>query len=140
MPINGLAKKFLKTYKFCKNDINRFLLLLRKGVYPYEYPCIHSWERFNENTLLNKKAFYSKLYREDITDEDYIDAPKVFQNLNEEIQANIMIYMFKMIHFCLQMYLKILEVIGLKYKNLILLIFFFCVCISMENFLKKRQE
>ena len=36
-PINGLIKKFPNTYKFCNNDINKFILLLRKGVYPYEY-------------------------------------------------------------------------------------------------------
>ena len=38
-----------------------------------------SWERFNETTLPNKKACYSKLYLEDITDEDYIHAQKVFE-------------------------------------------------------------
>ena len=38
-----------------------------------------SWERFNETTLPNKKAFYSKLYLEDIADEDYIHAQKVFE-------------------------------------------------------------
>ena len=31
-----------------------------------------SWRRFNETALPIKKAFYSKLYLEDITDEDYI--------------------------------------------------------------------
>ena len=40
-----------------------------------------SWERFNETTLPNKKALYSKLYLEDITDEDYIHAQKVFEEL-----------------------------------------------------------
>ena len=40
-----------------------------------------SWEKFNETTLPNKKAFYSKLYLQDITDEDYIHAQKVFQEL-----------------------------------------------------------
>ena len=35
-----------------------------------------SWERFNENTLPNKKVFYSELYLKDITDEDYIHAQK----------------------------------------------------------------
>ena len=40
-----------------------------------------NWERFNETTLPNKKAFYSKLYLEDITDEDYIHAQKVFEEL-----------------------------------------------------------
>ena len=38
-----------------------------------------SWERFNETTLPNQKAFYSKLFLEDITDEDYIHAQKVFE-------------------------------------------------------------
>ena len=70
-------KEFPNTYKFFNNDIKKFLLLLRKGVYPYEY--MDSWERFNETTLPNKKAFYSKLFLEDITDEDYIHAQKVFE-------------------------------------------------------------
>ena len=35
-PINGLDKKFSSIYKFCNNDLNRFILLLRKGIYPYE--------------------------------------------------------------------------------------------------------
>ena len=52
-------------------------MLLRKGVYPFEY--IDSWERFNETTLPNKKYFYSELYLEDIIDEDYIHAKKVFK-------------------------------------------------------------
>ena len=62
-------QKFPNTYRFCNRDINKFTLLLRKGVYPSEY--MDSWERFNETTLPNKKAFYSKLYLEDIYDEDY---------------------------------------------------------------------
>ena len=31
--------------------------------------------------MLDKKAFYSELYLEDITDEDYTYAPKVFEEL-----------------------------------------------------------
>ena len=71
-PISGFIKKFPNTYKFCNNDINKFILLIKKGVYPYEY--MDSWERFDETSLIDKKAFYSKLYLEDITDEDYIHA------------------------------------------------------------------
>ena len=52
-------------------------MLLQKGVCPYEY--IDSWERFSETALPNKKAFYSKLSLEDITDEDYLHAQKVFE-------------------------------------------------------------
>ena len=78
--INELIKEFPNTYKFCNNDINKFILyykLLRKEVYPYEY--MDSWERFNETTFPNKKTFYGKLYLEDIADEDYIHAQKVFE-------------------------------------------------------------
>ena len=30
-----LIKRFANTYEFCNRDINKFILLLRKGVYPY---------------------------------------------------------------------------------------------------------
>ena len=56
-PINRLIKKFSNIYQFFDGDINKFVLLLRKGVYPYEY--MNSWE------IPDKKAFYSKLYLED---------------------------------------------------------------------------
>ena len=76
-PINELIKKFPKTYRFCNRDINKFILLLRKDVYPFEY--MDSWERFIETTLPNKKAFHSKLNLEDITHKDYAHAQKVFE-------------------------------------------------------------
>ena len=31
-----LKNRFKNTFKFCDNDTNKFILLLRKGVYPYE--------------------------------------------------------------------------------------------------------
>ena len=37
---NGLNKKFPNTYQFCNEDVNKFVLLLRKGVYAYE--CMDS--------------------------------------------------------------------------------------------------
>ena len=76
-PINELIKKFPKTYRFCNRDINKFILLLRKDVYPFEY--MDSWERFIETTLPNKKAFHSKLNLEDISHKDYAHAQKVFE-------------------------------------------------------------
>ena len=79
MPINRLIKKFLNVYQFCNEDINKFALLLRKSVYLYEY--MDSWERFDE-TLPDKKAFYSELYFEVITDKDYAHAQKVFEEFN----------------------------------------------------------
>ena len=64
-----LIKKFKNTYSFCNNDLNKFALLLRKGVYPYEYA--DTWERFNEIPLPSKENFYINLNMEDISDIDY---------------------------------------------------------------------
>ena len=70
-----LKKRFKNTFKFSNNDINKFILLLRKGVYPYEY--MGDWEKFNETTLPEKEEFYSNLNMEDITDADYMHAKRV---------------------------------------------------------------
>ena len=79
MLINGLIKKFSNMYQFCNGDINKFVLLLRKGVYPYEH--MDSWERFNETSLPDdKKALYSELKLEYITDEDYAILKKCLKN------------------------------------------------------------
>ena len=32
-----LIKGFANIYEFCNEDINKFIFLLREGVYPYEY-------------------------------------------------------------------------------------------------------
>ena len=72
-------KRFANTYEFCNGDINKFILLLRKGVYPYEY--MDSWEIFNETSLPDKKIFYSNLNLEDIADKVYLYAQKVFKEL-----------------------------------------------------------
>ena len=62
-------KDLINTYEFFNEDINNLTLLLRKGVYPYEY--MESWERFDETPYLNKEDFYGNLYMEIITDVDY---------------------------------------------------------------------
>ena len=69
-------EKFLSVYRFCNGRLNKFVMLLRKGVYPYEY--MDSWEKFNENALPPKKDFYSNSNLEDISDEDYKHAQKVW--------------------------------------------------------------
>ena len=53
--------------KFSDNDFNKFILLLRNGVYEYMDNC----EKFNETT------FYSNLNMEDITNADYMHAKRV---------------------------------------------------------------
>ena len=77
-----LIKRFASTYEFCNNDLNKFVLLLRKGFYPCEY--MDTWERFSEIPLLSKKDFYSNLNIEDISDIDYRHAKNVFKRFKLE--------------------------------------------------------
>ena len=72
----ALIEKFSNTYQLCNNDLNKFALFLRKGVYPYEH--MDSWKRFKEELLPDKESFYSKLNKEHITDEEYAHAQKVW--------------------------------------------------------------
>ena len=55
----------------------RHSLLLRKGVYPSEY--MDDWSRFEEVTLLQKEALYSKVSLKGISDEDYTHRQKVWE-------------------------------------------------------------
>ena len=74
--VDDLIEKFPRTYKVCNGDHNKFVFLLRKGVYPYEY--MNSWEIFNEASLPPKESFCSKLNLEDISNKDYLHAQKVW--------------------------------------------------------------
>ena len=57
-------------------------MLLRKGVYPYEY--MDEWEKFNK-TLPEKYEFYSNLNMEDITNADYMHAKRVSKDCETKI-------------------------------------------------------
>ena len=70
-------KKIRNIFKFSNNNIKKFILLLRKGVYPYKY--MDDWEKLNETTLLEKKEIYSNLNLEDITDADYANAKRGYK-------------------------------------------------------------
>ena len=72
-----LIERFANIYEFCNGDLNKFTLLLRKGVYPYDY--MDNWERFDETSLPDKESFYSSLYMENNDDIDYIHGNNVFK-------------------------------------------------------------
>ena len=72
-----LYQNLIKKYEFYNKNLNKFVLLLRKGVYPYEY--MNNWERFNETSLPNKESFYSNLNMENIEDIDYRHGNNVFK-------------------------------------------------------------
>ena len=50
-------------------------MLLRKGVYPYEY--MDQWEKLSKTQLPVKEELYSNLNMEDITDSDYMHPKRV---------------------------------------------------------------
>ena len=58
-----LKERVFDTYKFSnndsKNDNNKFISFLRKGVYPYEH--MDDWQKLNETSLPEKEDFYNCL-------------------------------------------------------------------------------
>ena len=51
----GIKKLFPNIYRFCKYDINKFVLMFRKDVYPYEQ--MDCCENLNETLLPRKMSF-----------------------------------------------------------------------------------
>ena len=59
---------------------NNSSLLARKGVYPYDY--VTSFNKLKETKLPSKEDFYSKLFDQGISHEDYQHAIKVWNTFN----------------------------------------------------------
>ena len=72
--------KFVNFKKY--NSSNQLSLLLRKGVYPYDY--VDCMKKLDETSLPAKEACYSKLTGEVITDEDYQHAQRIWEEFNIE--------------------------------------------------------
>ena len=52
--VNDLIEKFPKTYKFCNGNYNKFVLLLRKNVYPQN---MDSWKDLMKHHYHLKNLF-----------------------------------------------------------------------------------
>ena len=74
--VNNSPKDAFKSVKREYVDKN-LELLTRKGVYPYDY--MDTPEKLKETKLPPKEAFDSKLNNEDISDEDYTHAQRVWE-------------------------------------------------------------
>ena len=76
--VKNLLKSGLDKFQHLSEwfEADKLDLLLRKGVYPYEY--FNSMEKFKETQLPPKSEFYNKLTDSDITDEDYEHAQNVW--------------------------------------------------------------
>ena len=75
-----MIKRFGSIYKFCDGDINKFTLISRKSLCPYEY--MDDWE------ALREKFFYSSMNMEDITHADHRHAKRVFKDFNNKNPAD----------------------------------------------------
>ena len=90
---HGKCRNCYSGYNKCQISVNsefdnlrvshndeQFRLLLRKGVYPYEY--MSSWNKFEETQLPPKETFHSNLNMSDISKYDYEHVQKVWKEFN----------------------------------------------------------
>ena len=75
--INPMLDKLKNTGNIYKDKVK---LLIRKGVFPYEY--FNSSKRFNEDKLPDKNFFYSSLNDSNISDDDYEYAIKIWKEFD----------------------------------------------------------
>ena len=74
-PARGLGND--KFFGFNEYNEHQCELLVRKGIYPYEY--MDSWDRFEETNLPPKDSFYSALSMSGVSETDYEHARKVWR-------------------------------------------------------------
>ena len=55
-----LKEQFFNTWKFSHHNSSKFILLLRKGIYPYEY--MDDREKFREIWSPEKEDFYGQIF------------------------------------------------------------------------------
>ena len=75
--VNNLAKGCHKFWGFEEYNDKQHDLLIRKGIYPYEY--MNSWGRFKDSELPSKDKFYNNLNMSGVSDKDYEHARKVWK-------------------------------------------------------------
>ena len=76
--LNNLACGGNEFFGFEDYNESQYKLLIRKGIYPYEYR--DDWDKFKETILPPKEAFYSKLNMSEVSDQDYEHARKVWSD------------------------------------------------------------
>ena len=77
--INELRKSFKYTSEFFKDD-EQFKLMIRKGIYPYDY--IDDFNKLYTSYLPDINEFYSKLNKSKCSNEDYQQAQLVWRTFN----------------------------------------------------------
>lgn len=90
--VNNLSQDDFKNIKSQFRDDNEFKLLLRKGVFPYDY--ISSVDRLEETSLPSRDNFFNKLTDRECTIEDYSHAENVWTTFNcRNLDDYLMLYL-----------------------------------------------
>ena len=88
--VNNLARGGEQFFGFEEYNENQYKLLIKKGIYPYEY--MNDWDKFKETKLPPKEAFYSKLNMTVVREEDYEHANRVWKEFGLKDLGNTTIY------------------------------------------------
>ena len=75
--INNLASGREQFFGFKEYNENQYILLIKKGTYPYEY--MTDWDKFKEMKLPPREAFYSKLNMSGVGSENYKHTSRVWK-------------------------------------------------------------
>ena len=85
--LDGLVKGLgPNQFKTLENEMGNNELLKKKGVFPYDF--MTDFEKLNVNKLPSKKDFYNKLNDNNISDEEYKHAQKVWMEFNCNTMRN----------------------------------------------------
>ena len=75
--VNNLARGGHEFFGFESYNDHQCKLLIRKGIYPYEY--MDSWDKFKETSLPSITHFYSNLNMSGVSDGDYEHACSIWR-------------------------------------------------------------
>ena len=89
-----LKERLFNAYKFFTLNNNKFISLLRKGVYLYEY--MDDFEKF----LSEKEDFYRHLKVEDITGANYVHAKRMFKDFEIKNLGEYHDLYVQSVHYC----------------------------------------
>lgn len=98
--VNNLKKEDFKIVQSQFNNTEESDLLLRKGVFPYEY--MDSFDRMDETSLPSREQLFNKLNNTECSIEDYAHAQKVWNTFNcQTLKDYLMLYLKTMLYLLL---------------------------------------
>ena len=76
--VNSLSHGGNRFFGFDGYNESQYDLLIRKGIYPYEY--MDNWDHFEETSLPPKSSFYSKLSMSGVSNQGYEHACRIWRD------------------------------------------------------------